>query len=163
MEYFYKCWRFKWWIISSVQTISNTKKVYGVDVQSATVFPENGKLWNLHFRPKFSKSWIHQIANIKYWIINDLTNNISVIVWYKRKFEITVAFLRRRPSSFWKQSKKKVVKFYTEKATTVRISNQGHQISVWKCSFQMFEKKWLIYHMKKELNDFGLKIRIFDI
>ena len=24
-------------------------------------------------------------------------------------------------------------------------------------------EKWLIYHKKKELNDFGLKIRIFDI
>ena len=24
-------------------------------------------------------------------------------------------------------------------------------------------EKWLIYHKEKELNDFGLKIRIFDI
>ena len=24
-------------------------------------------------------------------------------------------------------------------------------------------EKWLIYHIEKELNDFGLKIRIFDI
>ena len=27
----------------------------------------------------------------------------------------------------------------------------------------MFDRKWLIYHKEKELNDFGLKIRIFDI
>ena len=26
-----------------------------------------------------------------------------------------------------------------------------------------FIEKWLIYHKEKELNDFGLKIRIFEI
>ena len=29
--------------------------------------------------------------------------------------------------------------------------------------FNSLIEKWLIYHMEKELNDFGLKIRIFDI
>ena len=29
--------------------------------------------------------------------------------------------------------------------------------------FKCLIEKWLIYHKKKELNDFGLKIRIFDI
>ena len=116
-------------------------KVYGVNVQSPIVFRENGKLWNLHFRPKFSKTWFHQIAHIKYWIINDLTNEISVMVWYKRKFEITVVFLRRRPSTFWKTVEKKWWDFILKKVTTVRISNQVHQKSVEKCSFQMFDRK----------------------
>ena len=29
--------------------------------------------------------------------------------------------------------------------------------------FISFIEKWLIYHREKELNDFGLKIRTFDI
>ena len=29
--------------------------------------------------------------------------------------------------------------------------------------FKILIDKWLIYHMEKELNNFGLKIRIFDI
>ena len=29
--------------------------------------------------------------------------------------------------------------------------------------FKSLIDKWLIYHKEKELNDFGLKIRIFDI
>ena len=29
--------------------------------------------------------------------------------------------------------------------------------------FKSMIDKWFIYHKKKELNDFGLKIRIFDI
>ena len=29
------------------------------------------------------------------------------MVWYKRKFEITVAYRRRRPSTFWKTVEKK--------------------------------------------------------
>ena len=29
--------------------------------------------------------------------------------------------------------------------------------------FKYLIEKWLIYHKEKELNDFGLKIRIFDI
>ena len=109
-------------------------KVYGVDVQSPTFFRENGKLWNLNFRPKFSKPWIHQIAHLKYWIINDLTKNASVMVWYKRKYKSTVAYmyLRHRPSSFWKTVDKKWWDFILslKKATNVRILNQGHQKSV---------------------------------
>ena len=27
----------------------------------------------------------------------------------------------------------------------------------------MFDKKWFIYYKEKELNDFGFKLRIFDI
>ena len=116
-------------------------KVYGIDVQSLTVFRENGKLWNLHFHPKFSKSWTHQIAHIKHWIINDLTNDRSVMVWYKhdkRKFEIIVAFLSCRSSIFWKTVEKKWWGIILKKAKTFRISHQGHQNSVKKCSFQVF-------------------------
>ena len=29
--------------------------------------------------------------------------------------------------------------------------------------FKCLIEKWLIYHKEKELNDFGLKIRVFDI
>ena len=29
--------------------------------------------------------------------------------------------------------------------------------------FKRMIEKWIIYHKEKELNDFGLKIRIFDI
>ena len=76
------------WIISSGQTISNantllkiSKKVYGVGITYPTIFRENGILWNSHFRPKFSKSWIYQIANVKYWFIKDLTNDASAMLW----------------------------------------------------------------------------------
>ena len=81
-------------------------KVYGVDFPYPTVFRRNGKLWNSHFCPKFLKSWIYQIAHIEYWIINDLTNDTSVMVWYTCKSKITVPYLQRRPSTFWKRVEK---------------------------------------------------------
>ena len=34
---------------------------------------------------------------------------------YTHEFEITIAYLRCRPSTFWKTVEKKVVRFHTEK------------------------------------------------
>ena len=79
------------------------------------------------FVPNTQNLDFHQIAHIKYWIINDLTNDASVMIWYKRKFEITVAYLMRRPSSFWETVQKRGEILHWKKATTVRIRNQGHQ------------------------------------
>ena len=59
------------------------------------------------FVPNSKKPWIYQISHIKYLIINDPTNHISVIDCHKRKFEITVAYLRHGPSTFWKTVEKK--------------------------------------------------------
>ena len=134
-------------------------KAYGVYVQSPTVF----RKWKImkHSRPIFSKSWIHQIAHIKYWIINDPTNDAIVMLWYKRKFEITVAFRRRRSSTFWKTVE--VVRFYTEKTIIDRISNQGHQKYLYQCSFQKFDRKMVNLSQEKRVEWFWVKIMIFDI
>ena len=69
----------------------------------------------------------------------------------------------RRPSTFEKQSKK-VVRFYTEKKR--RLSEYVTKVIknlFRKALFTSLIEKWLIYHKKKQLNNFGLKIRIFDI
>ena len=44
---------------------------------------------------------------MKYLIINDLKNDTSLMVQYTREFEITVAYLWCRPSTFWKRVEKK--------------------------------------------------------
>ena len=138
-------------------------KVYGVNVQSPTVLRENWKLWNLLFYPKFSKYWFHQIAHIKYWIINYLTNEASVMIWYKCKFEITVAYLMLRPSTFWKTVQKKWWDFTLKKWRLSEYVTNVIKNMLWKAPFTSMIKKWFIYHKKNQLNYFGLKIRIFDI
>ena len=55
------------------------------------------------------------IAHIKYFIINDPTNNTSMMDWYKRKCEITVAYRRHRPSTFWKTVEKSGEIFHWKK------------------------------------------------
>ena len=50
--------------------------------------------------------------------------------------------------------KKRRLSEYVTKVITNLFSN-----AIFKCLIE----KWLIYHKEKELNDFGLKIRIFDI
>ena len=138
-------------------------KVYGVDVQSPTVFRENWKLWNLHFRPKFQKYWIHQIAHIKYFIINDPTNDTSMMHWYKRKCEITVAYLRHRPSTSWKTVEKSGEILHWKKGRLSEYVTKFVKILFSKAIFKTLIEKWLIYHIQKEFNDFGLKITIFEI
>ena len=100
-------------------------------------------------------------------MINDLTYDIPVMVWYKRKFKITVAFLIGAGHPlFGKQSKKSGENLSWKKKMTVGISNQGLQKAVKKCSFQMFDRNTVnlsIIYKEKELNYFGQKIRIFDI
>ena len=102
------------------QNTSMFNKVSGVVFPYPTFFRENGKLRNSHFRPKFSKSWNYQIAHIKHWIMNNLTNDTSVVLKYSftRKFEITVAYIRRWPPTIGKGSKK-VVRFHTDKSEYV--------------------------------------------
>ena len=90
------------------------------------LFSEKMEYYEIHiFRPYFTKSWIHQIAHIKYWIIYDLTNDASVMDWYTLELEITAAYLRRWPSTFWKKIKKKVVGFHTEKSDNYRNKYPG--------------------------------------
>ena len=135
-------------------------KVYGVGFLYPTVFRENGKLWNLHFRPKFSKSWIHQIVHIKYWIINDVTNNASVM---HENSKSQLHIFGADHQLFGKGSKKSGEISYWKKR---RLPDYAPKVVKHLFTIAVFTSlidKWLINHKELKLNDFGLKIRIFEI
>ena len=166
MWYFYKSCRFKQWIISSVQTISNTKTPKCSIKSMESMFnlqPFCENIENYEIYIFVQNSWVHQIAHIKYWIINDLTNDASVMVWFKRRFEITAAYLRRRPSTFWKTVQKSGKILHWKKRRLSEYVTKVIKNMFRKALFTRLIEKWLIYRKKKQLNDFGLEIRIFDI
>ena len=70
----------------------------------------------------------------------------------------------RRPSTFSKTVQKKSGEILHWKKR--RLSENVTKVIknlFRKALFTSLIEKWLIYHKKKQLNDFGLKIRIFDI
>ena len=76
--------------------------------------------------------------------------------WYKRKCEITVAYLRHRPSTFLKTVEKKVVRFYTEKKRRLsEYVTNVIKIMFSNAIFISFIEKWLIYHKEKFLMILG--------
>ena len=102
-------------------------------------------------------------CSYKNWIIDDLTNDTSVMLWHERKFEITAAYLRRRPSTFWKTVEKKWWDFILKKRQLSEYVTKVIKNLFRNTFFKSLIEQLLIYHKKQELNDFGPKIRIFDI
>ena len=118
---------------------------------------KNWKLWNLHFYPKFSKSWIHHIALVWCWIINDLTNNVPMMVWYKHKFEIFGADHQLFGCWMWKTFENKWWDFILKKARTIIIRTQDHQTSLKQCFFTSLIEIWLFTIRKKRWMIWGQK------
>ena len=83
--------------------------------------------------------------------------------WYKRKCEITVAYLRLGPSFFWKTVEKSGEILHWKKRRLSEYVTKVIKNMLSSAIFKSLIEKWLIYHKEKELNDFELKTRIFEI
>ena len=96
--------------------------------------------------------FIISLIHVWYWIINDLTNDVSVMVWYTREFKSSAPTI-----NFLENFRKRVVIFYTEKSedyqnTYPRSSNI--------CLAMFFSQSWykmVIYHMENRVEWFWVK------
>ena len=82
---------------------------------------------------------------------------------YTRKFEITNAYLRRRPSTFWKTVEKSGEIWYWKKRRLTEYASKVVKNLFINALFTSLIEKWLTNHKKYKFTDFGLKIRIFEI
>ena len=77
------------------------------------------------------------------------------MLWHERKFEITVAYLRRRPSTFWKTVEKSGEILYWKKRQLSEYVTKVIKNLFRNTLFKSLIEQLLFYHKKQELNDFG--------
>ena len=169
MRYFYKICRFTRLIISSVQTISNTKTLK-CSIKSME------SMFNL---PPFGE----KIENYEIYIF--VSNSQNLVFIKSLTWNIESLMIWQTMHQWWydinANSKSQSHILCTDHQLFEKLSKKSGDILHWKrrqlseyvtkvinnlfrkALFTSLIEKWLIYHMKNQLNNFGLKIRIFDI
>ena len=149
MWYFYESCRFKWWLISSVHTISNIKTLKCSIKSMESMFnlrpfSENYEIYI--FVPNYQN---RQFMKSLIWNIESIMIRQTIHQWW---FDIdvnskkTIAYLRRRPLTFSKTVEKCGEIIYWKKW---RLSEYLIKFIKNLYSYALFNSliaKWLIYH-----------------
>ena len=88
------------------------------------------------------------LKNVKYWIINDPTKDRSVKFLHTLKFEITVTYLRRRLSTFWKKKnveKSGEISYWIKRCLSEYVPKVVKQLII-NALYKSLMEIWLIYH-----------------